>query len=123
MSGISTLAMVNVDCDNPPVLAEFYHQVLGWEIAHSEDAYSMITSEGATAIGFGRVENYQRPQWPDPTGAKQFHLDMHVDDVEQAQQRCLELGASKPEFQPGGESWQVMLDPAGHPFCLCPRRS
>lgn len=31
MPGIATLAMVNLDCGNPPALAEFYHQVLGWE--------------------------------------------------------------------------------------------
>jgi len=28
------------------------------------------------------------------------------------------LGATTPEYQPG-ETWRVMLDPAGHPFCLC----
>jgi hypothetical protein len=29
----------------------------------------------------------------------------------------LELGAAKPEFQPGGDRWRVFTDPAGHPFC------
>ncbi|MFF9978824.1 VOC family protein [Streptomyces erythrochromogenes] len=34
----------------------------------------------------------------------------------------LELGASKPQIQPGGDRWRVFLDPAGHPFCLSPAR-
>jgi glyoxalase superfamily protein len=28
------------------------------------------------------------------------------------------LGATKAEYQPG-TTFRVMLDPAGHPFCLC----
>ena len=31
--------------------------------------------------------------------------------------RCVELGATRPDEQPG-ESWRVLLDPSGHPFCL-----
>ena len=34
--------------------------------------------------------------------------------------RARELGASLPDDQPG-ERWRVLLDPVGHPFCLCPR--
>ncbi|USY17364.1 hypothetical protein NE857_18635 [Nocardiopsis exhalans] len=30
----------------------------------------------------------------------------------------LGLGAHKPEEQPGGDRWRVLVDPAGHPFCL-----
>jgi hypothetical protein len=30
----------------------------------------------------------------------------------------LELGAAKPDFQPGEDRWRVLLDPAGHPFCI-----
>ncbi|TXJ72992.1 VOC family protein, partial [Streptomyces lavendulae] len=41
-----------------------------------------------------------------------------VDDLAAAERRLLELGATKPEFQPGKERWTVLLDPAGHPFCI-----
>ena len=34
-----------------------------------------------------------------------------------ATKEMLELGATLPEFQPG-ETWRVLLDPSGHPFCL-----
>ncbi|MBL0003026.1 MAG: hypothetical protein IPP00_03195 [Actinomycetales bacterium] len=55
--------------------------------------------------------------WPNQHGSKQFHLDLAVDDLDAAAVRCVELGATLPDEQPG-ESWRVLLDPSGHPFCL-----
>lgn len=119
-TSIASLAMVNLDCGDPRALAAFYSQVLGWEVAHSEDEYAMI-GDGATSIGFGRVEGYTPPTWPDTGSGKRYHLDLYVDDVVQAVATCEGLGATRPEFQPGGERWTVLTDPSGQPFCLCPR--
>lgn len=120
MTAVAALAMINIDCDDPRALAGFYHQVLGWEVTHSEDAYAMIT-EGPLSIGFGRIEDYIPPRWPDPASPKQYHLDFVVADLEKAEAACLEAGASKPDHQPGGDRWRVLTDPAGHPFCICTR--
>ncbi len=117
---IGSLMMVNLDCPNPAVLADFYSQVLGWKITHSEDLYAMI-SDGSTSIGFGRADDYQPPSWPDVESGKRFHLDFYVDDLDVAAKACEALGATTPEFQPGDGQWRIMLDPAGHPLCLCPR--
>ncbi len=120
MTATATLAMVNLDCDDPRTLAQFYHDLLDWEITHSQDEYAMVSS-GGTDIGFGRIEDYQPPHWPDPASPKRYHLDLYVDDLDKAEARCLELGASKPAFQPGGDRLHVLTDPAGHPFCICAR--
>jgi catechol 2,3-dioxygenase-like lactoylglutathione lyase family enzyme len=112
--------MVTIDAPDPGKLADFYSALLGWEIAHRGEDYAMLSAEGSAPIGFGRVENYQAPAWPDPASPKQFHLDFYVDDLDVAEKEALALGATKPEFQPG-ERWRVMLDPAGHPLCLCLR--
>lgn len=120
MSEIATLAMVNLDCADPRAQADFYHRVLGWEVLHSQDEYAMVSDQN-TNIGFGRVEGYRPPRWPDTDAAKRFHLDMYVDDLDDAEARCVELGAHKPEFQPGGDRWRVLTDPAGQPFCICVR--
>lgn len=117
MTEIAKLAMVNLDCANPPRQAEFYARVLGWEVTHSQDEYAMVSGAG-TSVGFGRMEPYAAPKWPDPDNGKRFHLDLHVDDLDKAEQQCLDLGATKPDFQPG-ERWRVLLDPDGQPFCLC----
>ena len=118
MTAVAALAMVNIDCAEPRALAEFYHQILGWEITHSEDAYAMIT-DGPVSIGFGRIDDYVPPRWPDPATPKQYHLDFVVEDLAKAEAACLEAGAGKPEHQPGGDRWVVLTDPAGHPFCIC----
>ena len=47
----------------------------------------------------------------------QLHLDLQVTDLEGAAQDAVALGATMAEFQPQ-EDVRVLLDPAGHPFCL-----
>ena len=55
--------------------------------------------------------------WPDSTAPQQLHLDLEVEDLDEAEQLVLRLGGIKPDYQPG-ETWRVYADPAGHPFCL-----
>ncbi|MEV4755134.1 VOC family protein [Micromonospora sp. NPDC049559] len=120
MTAIGDLIMVNLDSPDPRAHAEFYHRLLGWKITHSADEYAMI-GDGDRAIGFGRVEGYQPPRWPDTSAEKRYHLDVYVDDLDRAEARCRAAGAAKPDFQPGGERWRVLTDPAGQPFCICLR--
>jgi predicted enzyme related to lactoylglutathione lyase len=82
-----------------------------------------VITDGSTSVRFGRVDGYEAPGWPDSAAPKRYHLDLRVDDVAKAVERCLELGAGKPEFQPGGGRWTVLTDPDGHPFCLCPAQA
>ena len=46
----------------------------------------------------------------------QFHLDVRVADVEEAEPKVLALGARK--LPGGGGDFRVYADPVGHPFCL-----
>lgn len=110
------LAMVTLDCADPRAEAAFWSAVLGWDVAAVEDEYGMLTGP-SSALGFGQVPDYEPPAWPNPRGTKQFHFDLAVDDIPAMEARCVQLGASVPDDQPG-ETWRVLLDPAGHPFCL-----
>ena len=110
------LAMVTLDCADPAESAAFWSAMLGWTVVSSEKDYAMLA--GPThALGFGRVEGYAAPSWPNEHGSKQFHFDLAVDDLDEGQARAVELGAVPVDPQPG-ETWRVLLDPAGHPFCL-----
>ncbi len=119
---MADLVMVNIDCDNAPELAAFYSALLGREIAYQDENVAMLGGEGV-ALGFGHVDDYTPPEWPNKSGSKAFHLDFRVADLDDAVAQSLALGATLPEFQPGGEGWRVLLDPAGHPFCLCPTKT
>jgi predicted enzyme related to lactoylglutathione lyase len=118
-NAVATLYMVNLDCADPRAMARFYSALLGWEMPYCEDQYSMV-SNGTISIGFGQVDGYRAPNWPDDEHSKQYHLDLRVPEVAQAEAALLELGATVPDVQPGGARWRVMLDPEGHPFCLLP---
>ena len=111
-----SIGMLNLDCPDPRREADFWSELLGWEVAMVEDEYAMLKGTGS-ALGFGKVPDYERPAWPNERGSKQFHFDLKTDDIAAAERRCVELGATVPEDQPG-ETWRVLLDPAGHPFCL-----
>lgn len=119
MTGFASLIWLDLECADPPALAEFYHRLLGWDVTDSHHNYAVIT-DGNLTVRFGRVDGYQGPGWPGAGAPKRYHLDLRVDDMTEAVTRCLELGAGRPEFQPGGDRWTVLTDPAGHPFCLCP---
>ncbi len=112
-----SLGMLNLDCPDPRVEATFWSELLGWEITMVEDEYAMLKGTDGALLAFGKVPDYEPPTWPNDHGSKQFHLDLKTGDIAAAEQRCLDLGATSPDEQPG-ETWRVLLDPAGHPFCL-----
>ena len=47
-----------------------------------------------------------------------MHLDLAVTDLEAAEAEAVRLGAVRTDEQPAPDRYRVMLDPAGHPFCL-----
>ena len=122
MAAIASLGWITIDCSDASAQAEFYAAALGWEITFNEGPYSGI-SDGVTTVEFNAVEGYQPPQWPDEGGAKQFHLELMVDSLDDAAAVLLEAGAAQPDFQPGGERFRVLTDPAGHPFCIIAREA
>ena len=120
MAGVASLGWITIDCDDASTQAEFYANALGWEITFNEGPYSGI-SDGTTTIEFNAVEGYQPPNWPDEGGRKQFHLELMVDDLDEAAAVLTAAGAAQPEFQPGADRFRVLTDPAGHPFCIINR--
>lgn len=120
MAAVASLGWITIDCSDAKAQAEFYREALGWDITFAEGPYSGIT-DGSLTIEFNAVEGYQPPQWPDVGGQKQFHLELMVDNLDGAAAALLAVGASQPEFQPGGERFRVLTDPAGHPFCIIDR--
>ncbi|HET9059961.1 MAG TPA: VOC family protein [Acidimicrobiales bacterium] len=115
------LSMLNIDSADPARLARFYAAALGWEVTYSDDNYSMVEGNGVK-IGFGKMEGFRPVPWPDEAGVKRFHLDLRVDDLEQATETLCAIGAVQPDFQPGADRWRVLLDPDGRSFCRSPRR-
>lgn len=70
---------------------------------------------------FIQEEGYVPPVWPEEEGMqqKQMHFDFQVSDVPSAVRQAEALGAVRAKAQFGETHFVTMLDPAGHPFCLC----
>jgi catechol-2,3-dioxygenase len=112
----TTVMGVMIDCPDAKALSTFYSELLGKPVTYEGDGMAMIGQEGGHPVLFQQVESYTAPRWPDPAYPQQVHLDVLVDDVEQAEPAALAIGATR---LPGdGENWRVYADPASKPFCL-----
>jgi len=122
-----------LDAPDVALLTRFYEQLLGWEIEALEgprpghpsgDGWSRLRpSDGSTKIEIQFEEHYTRPEWPGAPGQQgmQLHLDIWVEDVPAGVAWALACGAAEAAPQPSDRDpsrLRIMLDPAGHPFCL-----
>lgn len=117
MAPIARLAGVSLDSDDPMGLAGFYRELLGLEIMYESDDFIALKGAGVY-LTTQRVGDHRPTDWPDGLVPKQLHLELSVDDVEAAEAAALAIGATKAAVQPSPEQWRVLLDPAGHPFCI-----
>lgn len=127
---------VSISTPDPRELANFYARLLGVDLAASEGPRpgeparagwaQLRPAEGrlSMTLNFEWDEHYVAPVWPSvpvPSEAVSqqvmAHLDLWVDDLDEATAWAVQCGARVHEHQPQ-KNVQVMLDPHGHPFCL-----
>ncbi len=118
-----------LDSDDPVGLARFYERLLGWPVVEQEgprpgypadDGWAKIRSPDVDMkMEFQFEEHYVPPTWPGAAGEQgmMMHLDIEVDDLDEGVAWAVAAGARVAEHQPQDDV-RVMLDPAGHPFCL-----
>ena len=119
---------VSLSAPDPRALADFYSRLLGAEIttatpphdgAPPEDGWAQLRLPEGLTLNFEFEREHVPPAWPSEPGAQQTqaHLDINVDDLAAAVARAEGVGARQADFQPQDDV-RVMIDPAGHPFCL-----
>ena len=99
----------------------FWAGVLDGEV-DVDDGWHMVYVDGAPRVGVQHAPDHVPPDWPDGDPPQQLHVDLWVDDFDEAHARVMELGATVLRPAQGrteGDDFQVYADPAGHPFCLC----
>ena len=116
---ISSIIGISFDCLNANELADFYVKVTGWNKEISSDEWAGIRTPQGLLLVFQTVENYVPPVWPWQNDKQQqmAHIDFKVDNLADSEALAIKHGAKKAEIQYFDTS-TVMLDPAGHPFCL-----
>ena len=116
---IGDLSIDSADSDR---LQAFYVGLLGWEKRTMWNCPAVVSTGGKMCFLFMKCEcDYVPPIWPEEPGKqqKQMHFNFQVDNLPQAVEEAVRLGASKAKAQFGGDDFITMLDPDGHPFCLC----
>jgi len=116
---------ITLDCKEPLILAEFYKCLLDWDIKSIGEEWIMVYNpkneyKENPCILFQKNNNYIPPVWPEKMNMQQqmAHIDFTVSNLDDAVQHALNCGAVLASKQYSDE-WKVMIDPAGHPFCLC----
>ncbi|MBT2387638.1 VOC family protein [Streptomyces sp. ISL-11] len=120
-----SVASLAIWADDGRKLAAFYAAALGREVGRAYpdeqgDEVAFTLTDGGMMYVFSTSKSFTAPNWP--ADELTFRLDLTFADVPAAEKRLLELGATKPDFQPGGKHWTVLLDPSGQPFCVSGRR-
>ena len=108
------VAALSLDCSDPQQLADFYVALLGGRMLWAKQSSAGVDVAGLVLV-MQRMHPYEPPVWP---GRAVVHLDLTAQDIDAATERAVALGATRPD-QPDPR-WRVLLDPAGHPFCLTP---
>jgi len=113
---------VSLDAPDALGLARFYSRLLDWELFEGDTADIATVAPSKDAgyhLGFQTEAHYVRPVWPARPGRAQMsmHLEIEVDDLDEAVAHAVSVGAEVAAHQPQ-DTVRVMLDPAGHPFCL-----
>jgi catechol 2,3-dioxygenase-like lactoylglutathione lyase family enzyme len=114
-----------LDCADAEELAAFWCRLLGWrERARDDDGWISIGGDDPGVwLNLQAEPWYVPPVWPERPDAqhKMIHFELGVDDVDAAVAFAIECGATEATPQPPDRDpaeLRVMLDPAGHPFCL-----
>ncbi len=116
---VGKLASISLDCPDPSSLADFYASLLGMNrIFETPDGSIVALSDGTKIVTMMQTRDYVAPTWPEPGQLQQMHLDVSVTDLPEAVVQAVSLGAREADQQPKRDLFRVLVDPAGHPFCL-----
>ena len=115
--GMLTIEHVTVDCKNPLLLAEFWCEMLDWEIIQSGEEEAYIAPKNRSLVLMSDVLFYKNPD--DKVVKNRLHFCLRPDNQAVEIERALSLGAHHVDIgQTGEESWVVMADPEGNEFCI-----
>lgn len=109
-----------LECRDPEALARFWCEVLDFVVLDRPGDGSV---EIGPRSGFGGPQPtiILSPGEPPPPGSSRLHIDVNATDRDQDAEleRLRKLGARPADVgQTGAESWHVLADPEGNPFCL-----
>ncbi|SEO90288.1 VOC family protein [Trujillonella endophytica] len=114
------LSEIVVDSRDPEALASWWAEVLGYRVLSRDDDGAVEIGPEAGFGGPAPTLVFAPVAEPEPRKPR-LHLDVSPTDRDQEAElaRLLALGAVPADVgQTGAETWHVLADPEGNPFCL-----
>jgi len=110
---------ISIDSTSPAETAQFWAEVLGWEIVEDDDD-EIALQPPAGSPEAGVVPDILLLRVPEDKAAKnRLHLDLRPDNQAAEVARLEALGATRVDIGQGGDvTWVVMADPEGNEFCV-----
>jgi hypothetical protein len=114
------LREIIVDCTEPRLVADFWAQVLGWEVQEDDGLLWM----SASGDPFPDLLLVFAPVPEQKSVKNRVHLDVNPVGCSQEEEvaRLTALGARPVDVGQGESSWVVLADPEGNEFCVLSRR-
>jgi hypothetical protein len=129
------ISQVVLDTDDARGLAEFYRQLFGLAYRDGDEPpppgepdplgrdWLVLRNPGGVQLAFQHRDDYAPPTWGEETRPQMLHLDTTVGpdaELERERGRAVDLGAKVvlDRVDDPDEPLYVLLDPAGHPFCI-----
>lgn len=115
---VASIGALILDCADPGPMSVFYQEALGAVVVRADHDGDYLKVDGMLLL-IRRLVDYRPPSWPSADVPTQLHLDLYVDDLAAGAAALQAVGATLPDHQPhAGDGLLVLLDPAGHPFCI-----
>jgi hypothetical protein len=118
----SLLVEIIVDCRDPQAQAQWWSEVLGWQVMQHPSGIVWLSESG----GYDTLPLLVFVPVPEEKTVKnRIHLDVSPTGCDQAEEldRLLGLGATRVDVGQGDDApFIVLADPEGNEFCLLGRR-
>lgn len=116
---IGRLVGIVIDCPEPRALATFYEALLGAKrVEDRAEWVTLVVDGGHPSFSLQRTDHFRAPDWTSGEPPQQLHLDVLVDNLDDAERHVLELGGTLLDGSDKPIGFRVYADPVGHPFCL-----
>jgi Glyoxalase-like domain len=115
----AVLREIVIDCNDPRRVAEFWGQVLGWQLQEHRGVLWMSESGDWRDLGLVFV-----PVPGKKSAKNRIHLDVSPVGCDRDDEvtRLVALGARPVDVGQGDAPWVVLSDPEGNEFCVLGRR-
>jgi hypothetical protein len=108
---IPTIGWICLDTADPEALADWWSRLLGNGVTRTDQDGDVHLQSGPIPLLFLKVAEPK-------TSKNRMHLDLQVENYEEAVARAVSLGATPATDIYRGDEWKVLRDPEGNEFCI-----